>query len=524
MITFNMLANRLVAYGTVTVPSKGKPRFSRTVFLDYACSSVDLSLFGETHSTLFCGNAEAIVKLFERIPKAFALCVAPAEAPLDRLEHHLGHTTVMKTELSPYATYLLVENFFASIREWCNRMKTALLNGGDFQSLINCSESMLENFIMVSSSEFRLLAYSQHKPVHDPIAQSIVEQGSFPQSTIELFRKYHVTKDWKTQNKIKLKPASELTASPVLDYVFRMQGSYYVHVLMHCDITPPSSGLSDTFQILIDHMESYVKRSWGEHMLCTQEPSRLFGDLIQRKPYGQRALETRLRGTGITATGNYTLYAFSFIAEQSEDQLLPFYTNRIKEAFPWCHVGIHGQYVLALDPQSKLLESKSQLQSLSNAHSCSIGVSNPFGHLNDFSFAFGQAKAAIDIATDQRQSLAAAYLDEHESPAHCFSDYFAAYVANVARNNNQLVTYCAERGVVARIAAFDKQRGSEDLKLLFFYLAHERKVSPTCEALFLHRNTLLYHIDRLQKTFGFDLDDLHTRQQIMLEFLLIDPS
>ena len=93
-------------------------------------------------------------------------------------------------------------------------------------------------------------------------------------------------------------------------------------------------------------------------------------------------------------------------------------------------------------------------------------------------------------------------------------------MSNVANNNNQLVAYCVENGILAHIAAFDEKHGTDDLRILFHYLANERKVSVTCEALFLHRNTLLYHIKRLQERFGFDLDDYHTRQQIMMEYLL----
>ena len=520
LITFNMIAEHLTSCSTVSVPMRKTPGFERVMLLDDDRPLSEEDVAGLVDSTLFCGSGKAACRLLESSRDAYALCLQQHGNLDERLRKHADRVLVLQAEEAAYDVYARIEGLLASVESWIRRMKTALLDGGDCQSLLNCSESMLQNFVMVSNSDFRLLAYTQHIPIDDPTTKLVIEQGVHPQETIELFKKYHVTKDWKAQSKIELKPASKLTVNPVLDYVFRMQGNYYVHVIMHCNKVPPTPGLADIFQILIDHLGSYVRRNWNEHLLSGQEPGRLFGDLIQRKSFGKRALEARLRGLDIPETGDFALFAFLFIAERSEDQLLPFYANLVKESFPWCHVGVYSPYILALDPKAKLPQSEPQLQAFANAHPCSIGMSNPFDQLADFPFAFNQAKAAIEIATSQNQSLSMSYRDDHPSPLYRFSECFAAYVSNVANNNNQLVAYCVENGILAHIAAFDEKHGTDDLRILFHYLANERKVSVTCEALFLHRNTLLYHIKRLQERFGFDLDDYHTRQQIMMEYLL----
>lgn len=521
-----MIAEHLSDVELVSVPSRKPQRFCRVLFLEEGA----LGAGGDDapplpSDALFCGGPGVVRELLAHDCAACALCVqGPGQEDPLLLRSCRERVLVVESQRTPYALYRELEEYFFMIEGWVNHMKTALLEGGGYQSLINCSEDVLKNFITMSNSDFRLLAYSQHVSIDDPTAKLLVEHGVHPQETIDLFRKYQVTRDWERQTKIEVKPVSELTTYPALDYIFRIQGSYFVHVVMHCNVLAPSPGLVDTFQLLIDHLGYYVRRSWNERLLLDQEPSRLFGDLIANSAYHDNALDQRLRGLSVPKTGAFTLLAFQLVSEHSDNQLLMFYTQQLKELCPWCHVGVHGSYVLVLDPLSKLVADKSRLRSFVNTHPCVIGASGRFQHLSDFAFAFRQAKAAINAVTSPGQSLASFYLGEQADVVCMFGDVFPAYVVDVARNSNQLVSHSVKSGIVARVVAYDEQHKTEDAKLLFFYLACERKASAACEALFLHRNTLLYHVDRMQKRFGFNLDDLHTRQRIMFEYLLYPAS
>ena len=107
--------------------------------------------------------------------------VQPVDVGLP-LPEHLGIQAVSYTHLDVYKrqVYARIEGLLASVESWIRRMKTALLDGGDCQSLLNCSESMLQNFVMVSNSDFRLLAYTQHIPIDDPTTKLVIEQGVHP--------------------------------------------------------------------------------------------------------------------------------------------------------------------------------------------------------------------------------------------------------------------------------------------------------------------------------------------------------
>ena len=68
----------------------------------------------------------------------------------------------------------------------------------------------------------------------------------------------------------------------------------------------------------------------------------------------------------------------------------------------------------------------------------------------------------------------------------------------------------------------DKEHGTNNLQLLRTYLWCERKATETGQLMHMHRNNVIYRIDRIEKMLKINLDDLGTRLALQLSFLLIE--
>ena len=53
------------------------------------------------------------------------------------------------------------------------------------------------------------------------------------------------------------------------------------------------------------------------------------------------------------------------------------------------------------------------------------------------------------------------------------------------------------------------------------YLSYERRATQAAKALYLHRNSLLYRIDALQRRYELDLDSCAFRQAFLIEYDLM---
>lgn len=468
-----------------------------------------------------CGTPSETAEYLKKHPKSLCLCITQDQIYPRMLESFRQQVLTLYCEEGPAEAFNRVQRLLLRLNTWENDMKTALLEGKSYQALLTLSEPVLNNFISISNSDFRLIAYTKSIAIADPVIGSLLQNGFHTKETVDLFTRLHTTKDWESQKKITLKPVSDLNAHPVLDYVFRMQGKYFLHINMHCSARKPSAGVADAFQILINCLEYCVKQDWNNRFALHQEPSRLFGDLIERKPQSNRVFAERLRTIGIPPEGPFTLLAFRLLGESSSDALLSYCVGHLKDTFPSCFVGSYGSHALLLDPsEATKANGGEQLRLFAESHFCSVGISEPFFTIRDFPYAFQQAIQAIEMSTRSRLPLAAALDGNSETPLHSFRDCFAYFVADTAKNNSHLIEHFGQAGIVKRITDEDNRRGSDDALILYCYLKNERKASVTCSELFLHRNTLLYRIRKMEEKFGFSLDDASTRRQIVMEFLI----
>mgnify|MGYP003371203185 FL=1 len=525
MVTINMIASYLNDCSLEFISPDRSKRFSHVGLLDNMTSTSDgeLNLLQTpaTPDTLYCGGPDEVASFMIDQTDAWCLCVLRKEDPFDTCNAPHSHIVFCHSNKKPTEILVRLQKLFFTINSWVQQMKTVLLQGGTYQSLLNCSERILGNFISISNSEFRLLAYTQSIPSDDPVSQEFVRLGYHPSEVIERFRKNGVVREWETQNRIKIKPTG-ITAHPTIDYVFRMKGSYFLHAVMQCNNVDPSPALVDAFQLLLEHIDYCVKRDWNERFHVASEPSRLFGDLIAHRPIQDRDLTQRLESVGLERRGDFLLLAFLFTGSSCENQLFNYYADHVKQTFPEYHVGINSTYVLALSANVDFPEKhEARLRTYANAHSCTIGVSEPFDNIEGLAFAFEQTRNAIRIVTNPNPSIALSFeKDKAGSPISRFRDCFASYVAETARLSNYLIGHCAQNGIIHRIARYDEQHNTSDLKILYFFLKNERKVSATRQELCMQRSTLLYRIEKLQERFGFDLDDANTRARIMMEYLL----
>lgn len=74
--------------------------------------------------------------------------------------------------------------------------------------------------------------------------------------------------------------------------------------------------------------------------------------------------------------------------------------------------------------------------------------------------------------------------------------------------------------VIGSLVAYDRKRSSSLVKTMDAYFAHHGNISQTAESLFIHRNTLLYRLERIQELTRHDLNQPNMRLALHLALKL----
>jgi purine catabolism regulator len=81
-----------------------------------------------------------------------------------------------------------------------------------------------------------------------------------------------------------------------------------------------------------------------------------------------------------------------------------------------------------------------------------------------------------------------------------------------------LQQFCQQ--LIGPLARYDEQHNSDLVHTITAYFDHHANISQTAEALFIHRNTLLYRLERIQELIGQDLNQADTRLSLHLALKL----
>ncbi len=139
-------------------------------------------------------------------------------------------------------------------------------------------------------------------------------------------------------------------------------------------------------------------------------------------------------------------------------------------------------------------------------------------------FANDPVAIGIGRAVDTLSGLRDAYREARQAltMAHRLADPTPLYFGelNVYRllfqleSSPELAAFRDE--IIGALIAYDRAQGTDLIATLTAYFAHNANLSQTAEAMFVHRNTLIYRIERIKEIGGLDLDHAETRLSVQL--------
>jgi GAF domain-containing protein len=125
----------------------------------------------------------------------------------------------------------------------------------------------------------------------------------------------------------------------------------------------------------------------------------------------------------------------------------------------------------------------------------SIGIGNQCQSISDYRRGFAEASEALQMG----QSL------NHDGSVTHFNDLGVyRYLYKIARMDDLRDMY---QDQVARIANYDRRKGTDLLDTVETYLECAGNLTKTSNRLFVHRNTLIQRLERLQSLCDIDLQD-----------------
>ncbi|MFV0465453.1 MAG: helix-turn-helix domain-containing protein [Lachnospiraceae bacterium] len=146
------------------------------------------------------------------------------------------------------------------------------------------------------------------------------------------------------------------------------------------------------------------------------------------------------------------------------------------------------------------------------------GISNEFYEITEAGKFYHQALKAVEYGN----------IIHKEKTLFLYEDFSYMEMLDICREQANMFSFCVP--AVFRLLKYDEENGTEFMKTLYHYLEHNGNTANTSKSLFIHKNTLLYRMDKIRQMLGNDLTGgesmfmLHLSFRILIQMNRFDPQ
>lgn len=467
---------------------------------------------------LVVAEPKRIPELCEQFPTAFFITEIENENQLDELIPYKRKLIALKSQKSKEHLLLKLQNLFLQMLLWESGLERIVLKQGTLGELLDASTAVIGNFIFISDNDFNVVAVTSTIDPPDDLHASIISNGCLTQNTIAEKRFRLPEKTFYTRS------ASSICPFDRVSYPIHLSHTYYGSVSMACNKRPDTPGLRDLFKILIRHIRTVCEREWINQTSYNLPSYFFFEKLLQHAPMTEEYFVSQMEINKLPIDGHFKIIVFD--VDPSIDPELAYRTMRAAstlhnghtKCFQYQHNVIAFCYGSGIDGE---LSHKKTLDDVDGKIrrplNVECGISSVYHEIQNSDLAFKQARIALAFrgAIEREMEANDSYFSHG---AYLFEDALLYYLIDPTNKDTRFINFIFNVSVVGMLWEEDNKNGTNYVALLWIYLQSERNATVAAQKLHMHRNTVLYHIDKLQKRFDFDMDNKAARDWLLINF------
>ncbi len=448
---------------------------------------------------LYMTDAQTLSCISDRTNKLSFICIG--EICRSVIEDRGWSAIILPGNSDPNQVFQNIQEIFEKFVQWEKDMLLSIADNQPLQSIFNCGVHFLRNPIALFDSSQALIMVAGDLPenIENTIWEDVLSKGysrveNFPIEEQRTLEKFLSERDepFIYQSKGKFSNHQQIVAS--LNYKGTRLGTFGM-----IDIVKPFSlgQLS-----VVSYLKSFIElalRPDKQQISMSDGASYFVERLLQGLSVERNAVKYHLSKRNWFIEENFCLLYFTRTDNSQIDRTLEdMYVFRIQSMFADSMVLPYENGLLAIIRKGDQLRTDNQLKhdlsQLLKMLGLSCGVSLVFYDFMNLKYAYIQCKTAM-----------ISYKDNPEQQIYLFETQYSDHIIKALETSTSLKSLCHPK--ILQLFNEDSGKGLEFVHTLQVYLANGRNKTATSDQLFVHRNTLIYRLSRVEEILGIDLED-----------------
>ncbi len=404
--------------------------------------------------------------------------------------------------------------YWGKVADWIHALDCAVAAGNDLQVLMDLSEPLFRDPIIVMSKTLQVLACTRHIHVAHPDVEKTLQDGFFPRNMVQGLIENHYLQAAEEFHEIGYHyPPNYVNCTKIIK-VFD-ENVLQVHtVCLYGFSQEPTPEAMYLMKVLCAYIQKLITLQKSKPLVCTDSlRSCVLTDIIDKEPSEEAitcmALQSKWpqNRESVLACIKFSHYLYPYTQ---------FMINCL-QAEGFGPVILHDHSIIALEqfkPGSasrwEREETQTHLIQLLKENGAYCGLSTHYEGLGGTKHAYAQAVAAVHLG----QRLAP------EKRLYPYTEYYAYHVLELSGTSS--IPDVVRNRKLEELQQYDIAHDSNQIQFLRTLLWNERNITAVAQIMHMHRNSVLYRVAKLQERLGVSFADPNVRLMLQLSLLALD--
>jgi hypothetical protein len=269
------------------------------------------------------------------------------------------------------------------------------------------------------------------------------------------------------------------------------------------DINAPfMDGQFDAISHITETLKMYFKNN-SEYMRIAENKLKYLDNLLEGATIAEEIVAYYLNKVGWKISDEFYFLSFNCPVLFTSTIESVSYIKLIKRLFPKALISVYQNWLIAVikrtDYRIEHGKDIKQIEKILRENEMWCGISTPFDDFMLLRYYYAQSAFAAEYCKTRAAS-----------PVFFYEECFVHHILQSLGKREDLPAYCHPK--ILSLWSSDKEGQRELVHTLYQFLLNGRNIALTADNLHVHRNTLIYRLDKLSETLGVNLKDLKDDQ------------
>lgn len=431
-------------------------------------------------------------------------------------EYADGASIYIKTKDELAIVLNRMQEFIIDLMTLEHNLNDAIIKKASVQSILDGIHTMVQNPLLLIDPSMKLIAHTENNIPDNPIYQKLITDGyisnNFSFSSPD--KKYAVYSSEYAYSVIK-----NSSGHCEIHYLIKVTNS--ISTLLCCVVL--KEHYAGSILSMLHLLVPYLRQSLFQDKKIAA--SSIYEGLITDILSGEISdveVKTRCQALDMNYVGSFAVLNIDFSEASSSADIV---CGNIHLTFADSMPLIYNHHIIVIIsfPSNSVSDSLRNIQHMCHSMNLVCGISHVFHKISEASAAYTQAEAAIKIG----QLISGSRFARHfnislpfaAGPVYLYADIAEFHAYYIASSQLDYKNFCLPE--ILDLVEQATENHANVIAILYTYITNGCSYVGTAKQLFMHRNNVVYHINRLKETLHLPVTDVHFMQQIIATYHML---